>query len=347
VNWKSYVGHGWHMACDTTVSMETLEMLSARLQQLPAGFEVHPRVAKVMEDRRKMAAGALPVDWGFAESLAYAGLLHDGFAVRISGQDSERGTFFHRHAVLHDQSSGESYIPLQHLSGKPARFQVIDSLLSEEAVLGFELGYSTAEPEALVIWEAQFGDFANGAQVFIDQFISSAESKWDRVTGLTLLLPHGFEGQGPEHSSARLERFLQLCADSNMRVCVPTTSAQIFHLLRAQMLQSFRRPLIVMSPKSMLRNPLASSPLDDLANSSFRQIIPESSTQKPEEINRIILCTGKVYYDLYTAREEKGIDNIAIIRIEQLYPFPRKLLISVLAEYPQARSIVWCQEEPM
>ncbi len=347
VDWSKYRIKDEHRLVDTSVDLERIQALSKDIQQLPEGFTLHPRVAQILAERNKMASGGRPINWGFAETIAYASLLDEGYAVRLSGQDCGRGTFFHRHAVLHDQSSGESYIPLQHLSGKPARFQVIDSLLSEEAVLGFELGYSTAEPEALVIWEAQFGDFANGAQVFIDQFISSAESKWDRVTGLTLLLPHGFEGQGPEHSSARLERFLQLCADSNMRVCVPTTSAQIFHLLRAQMLQSFRRPLIVMSPKSMLRNPLASSPLDDLANSSFRQIIPESSTQKPEEINRIILCTGKVYYDLYTAREEKGIDNIAIIRIEQLYPFPRKLLISVLAEYPQARSIVWCQEEPM
>jgi len=219
--------------------------------------------------------------------------------------------------------------------------------LSEEAVLGFELGYSSAEPQTLVIWEAQFGDFANGAQVFIDQFISSAESKWNRVTGLTLFLPHGLEGQGPEHSSARLERYLQLCADCNMRVCAPTTAAQIFHLLRAQMLQSFRRPLIVMSPKSMLRNPLASSPLEDLSNSSFRQIIPETTELSPANVERVILCTGKVYYDLFTAREEKNISNIAIIRVEQLYPFPRNLLISVLAEYSEAYSVVWCQEEPM
>ncbi len=346
-DWSKYRDKDENKQVDTSVGLDRIQHLSRDIQKLPEGFTLHARVAQILEDRRKMASGGLPINWGFAETMAYASLLDDGYAVRLSGQDCGRGTFFHRHAVLHDQNSGDAYVPLQHLSGKPARFQVIDSLLSEEAVLGFELGYSSAEPETLVIWEAQFGDFANGAQVFIDQFISSAESKWDRVTGLTLLLPHGFEGQGPEHSSARLERFLQLCADNNMRVCVPTTAAQIFHLLRAQMLQTFRRPLIVMSPKSMLRNPLASSSLDDLANSSFRQIIPESDSLKPEEVHRIILCTGKVYYDLYTAREEKNINNIVIIRIEQLYPFPRNLLISVLAEYPEARSVVWCQEEPM
>ncbi len=332
---------------DTSVELERIRHLSDDMQKLPAGFTLHPRVAQIVGDRQKMASGGLPINWGFAESMAYASLLEEGFGVRLSGQDSGRGTFFHRHAILYDQNTGDNYIPLQHVGNEASRFQIINSLLSEEAVLGFELGYATAEPAALVIWEAQFGDFANGAQVFIDQFISSAESKWDRVTGLTLFLPHGFEGQGPEHSSARLERFLQLCAECNMRVCVPTTAAQIFHLLRAQMLQNFRRPLIVMSPKSMLRNPLATSSINELANSSFREIIPESNTLKVDEVRRIVLCTGKVYYDLFTAREKKEIDDIAIIRIEQLYPFPRNMLISVMAEYPAAESIVWCQEEPM
>ncbi len=332
---------------DTSVDLERIRHLSDVLQKLPEGFRLHPRVEQIVNDRRKMASGALPVNWGFAETMAYGSLLDEGFGVRLSGQDSGRGTFFHRHAILYDQRTGDNFIPLQQIGDTSSRFQIINSLLSEEAVLGFELGYATAEPATLVIWEAQFGDFANGAQVFIDQFISSAESKWDRVTGLTLFLPHGFEGQGPEHSSARLERFLQLCAECNMRVCVPTTAAQIFHLLRAQMLQDFRQPLIVMSPKSMLRNPRASSPLNELADHHFREIIPEESALNPEQVSRIILCTGKVYYDLLSARDEKDIENIAIIRIEQLYPFPRKLLISVIAEYPVVRSIIWCQEEPM
>ncbi|MEA1890151.1 MAG: 2-oxoglutarate dehydrogenase E1 component [Pseudomonadota bacterium] len=332
---------------DTSIELERIRHLSDDMQKLPAGFTLHPRVAQIVADRQKMASGGLPITWGFAEAMAYASLLDEGFGVRLSGQDSGRGTFFHRHAILSDQDTGDEYIPLQHIGDESSRFQVINSLLSEEAVLGFELGYATAEPATLVIWEAQFGDFANGAQVFIDQFISSAKSKWDRLTGLTLFLPHGLEGQGPEHSSARLERFLQLCAEYNMRVCVPTTAAQIFHLLRTQMLQNFRRPLIVMSPKSMLRNPLATSSVDELANSSFRKIIPENKELNPEQVCRIILCTGKVYYDLFAAREEKEINDIAIIRIEQLYPFPRNLLISVMAEYPEADSIVWCQEEPM
>lgn len=345
-DWSKYRYKDEQRVVDTAVDMPRLQRLSADLQKLPANFVLHPRVAQIMEDRRKMASGGLPINWGFAEAMAYASLLDEGYAVRLSGQDCSRGTFFHRHAVLHDLHTGDTYTPLQNLTDQPARFQVIDSLLSEEAVLGFELGYATAEPECLAIWEAQFGDFANGAQVIIDQFISSAESKWNRITGLTLFLPHGFEGQGPEHSSARLERYLQLCAEGNMLVCVPTTAAQIFHLLRAQMLQPLRRPLIVMSPKSMLRNPLSASSLDELSSSNFRRIIPENNQLNPGKVRRVILCTGKVYYDLFTARAEQEIDDIAIIRIEQLYPFPRQLLISVLAEYPVARSIVWCQEEP-
>ena len=351
VDWSKYRNKDnnnlYETQLDTSVELERIRHLSDDMQKLPMGFTLHPRVAQIIADRQKMASGGLPVNWGFAETMAYASLLEEGFGVRLSGQDSGRGTFFHRHAILNDQNTGDEYIPLQHIGNETSRFQIINSLLSEEAVLGFELGYATAEPATLVIWEAQFGDFANGAQVFIDQFISSAESKWDRITGLTLFLPHGLEGQGPEHSSARLERFLQLCAEFNMRVCVPTTAAQIFHLLRAQMLQNFRRPLIVMSPKSMLRNPLATSSVDELENSCFRKIIPESKELNPEQVRRVILCTGKVYYDLFAAREEKEVDDIAIIRIEQLYPFPRNLLISVMAEYPAADSIVWCQEEPM
>lgn len=347
VDWSKYRNKDYKNHIDTTVEVDRIHRLCSEIQKLPQGFTIHPRVVQILEDRRKMASGALPINWGFAEIMAYATLLDEGYSVRISGQDSGRGTFFHRHATLYDQVTGERYIPLKHICEPATRFQVVDSLLSEEAVLGFELGYATAEPETLTIWEAQFGDFANGAQVIFDQFISSAETKWGRFTGITVLLPHGLEGQGPEHSSARLERFMQLCAESNMRVCVPTTAAQIFHLLRSQMLRPLRRPLIVMSPKSMLRNPLATSSLDELLNGSFQQIITESAEISPEKVKRVILCTGKVYYDLFSARDEKGIDDIAIIRVEQLYPFPHDLLISVLAEYPNAASIVWCQEEPM
>ena len=347
VDWSKYRNKDYKNHIDTTVEVDRVHRLCSEIQKLPQGFTIHPRVVQILEDRRKMASGALPINWGFAETMAYATLLDDGYSVRISGQDSGRGTFFHRHAILYDQVTGDRHIPLQHICEPVTQFQVVDSLLSEEAVLGFELGYATAEPETLTIWEAQFGDFANGAQVIFDQFISSAETKWSRFTGLTVLLPHGLEGQGPEHSSARLERFMQLCAESNMRVCVPTTAAQIFHLLRSQMLRPLRRPLIVMSPKSMLRNPLATSSLDELSSSRFRQIIPESAEINPGKVRRVILCTGKVYYDLFSAREEKGINDIAIMRIEQLYPFPHDPLISVLAEYPNAASIVWCQEEPM
>ena len=347
VDWSKYRNKNFKNHIDTSVELDRIHRLCGQIQKLPQGFELHPRVIQILEDRRKMASGGMPINWGFAEIMAYATLLDDGYSVRISGQDSGRGTFFHRHAILYDQITGNRHIPLQQICEHVSQFQVVDSLLSEEAVLGFELGYATAEPEALTIWEAQFGDFANGAQVIIDQFISSAETKWSRFTGLTVLLPHGLEGQGPEHSSARLERFMQLCAESNMRVCVPTTAAQIFHLLRSQMLRPLRRPLIVMSPKSMLRNPLASSSIDELSNSSFQQIIPETEEINAEKVHRVILCTGKVYYDLFSAREEKEITDIAIIRVEQLYPFPHDLLIGVLAEYPNAVSIVWCQEEPM
>ena len=347
VDWSKYRNKDFQEPIDTSVDIDQIHRLCSQIQKLPQGFSLHPRVLQIIEDRRKMASGGLPINWGFAETMAYATLLDEGYSVRISGQDSGRGTFFHRHAVLYDQTTGDRHIPLQHICQQATQFQVVDSLLSEEAVLGFELGYATAEPEALTIWEAQFGDFANGAQVIFDQFISSAETKWSRFTGLTVLLPHGLEGQGPEHSSARLERFMQLCAESNMRVCVPTTAAQIFHLLRSQILQPLRRPLIVMSPKSMLRNPLATSALEELSSSNFRKIITETEDIHPEKVRRVILCTGKVYYDLFSAREEKGIDDIAIVRVEQLYPFPHDLLISVLAEYPNAGSIVWCQEEPM
>jgi 2-oxoglutarate dehydrogenase E1 component len=346
VNWKSYVGHGWHEDCDTTLSMDALETLAGRLQQLPAGFELHPRVAKVMDDRRKMAAGALPVDWGFAESLAHASLLHDGFAVRISGQDSERGTFFHRHAVLYNQIDNERYVPLQHIADDQPRFEVYNSLLSEEAVLAYEYGYATTEPETLTVWEAQYGDFANVAQVVIDQFITSGEAKWGRLCGLTLLLPHGYEGQGPEHSSARLERFLQLCVAHNIQVCNPTTPAQMFHMLRRQMIRRLRKPLIVMAPKSLLRHKAAVSSLDELSQGRFRAVIGEQQLTDLSRITRLVLCSGRVYYDLLEQRQAENIKHIALLRLEQLYPFPWRLLRQELARYPAVREFVWCQEEP-
>ncbi len=345
VDWSRYRGRRWTAPADTAVPVATLQELHARLERLPEGFELHPRVARILEDRRKMAAGALPLDWGFAETMAYATLLRQGHPVRLSGQDSGRGTFFHRHAVLHNQRDGTSWVPLQHL-GEQANFVVIDSILSEEAVLAFEYGYATAEPEALVIWEAQFGDFANVAQVVIDQFISSGEAKWGRLCGLTLFLPHGYEGQGPEHSSARLERWLQLCAEHNLQVCVPTTPAQMFHLLRRQVLRPYRKPLVVLTPKSLLRHKRSVSRLEDLAGGGFRPVIPEPEALDPGGVRRVVCCTGKVCYDLLEARQSAGRTDVAIVRIEQLYPFPEEDLAAALAPWEKARELVWCQEEP-
>jgi 2-oxoglutarate dehydrogenase E1 component len=350
VDWAPFLNSKWTDAADTHVPLAELQRLAEPLTTVPAGFKLHPTVARVLEARRQMAAGKQAVDWGMAETLAYASLLSNGYDVRLSGQDSGRGTFAHRHAVLHDQDRERwdqgTYIPLSNIGKDQGDFVVIDSVLSEEAVLGFEYGFSTAEPNALVIWEAQFGDFANGAQVVIDQFISSGETKWGRVCGLVLLLPHGYEGQGPEHSSARLERYLQLCAEHNMQVCVPTTAAQIFHLLRRQMLRPFRKPLVVMSPKSLLRKKEASSPIRELANGTFQTVIPEVDAIEAKEVKRIIACCGKVYYDLLTARRERREDHVAIIRVEQLYPFPHKQFAAEMRRYPNATEIVWCQEEP-
>jgi 2-oxoglutarate dehydrogenase E1 component len=346
VNWSDYKKQDWDAPVATPVPIETIRELSERMLTLPEGFELHPRVAKLMDDRRKMAAGALALDWGFAENMAYATLLNQGYQVRISGQDSGRGTFFHRHAVLHNVKDGTSYVPLLHLSEDQPSFLVIDSILSEEAVLGFEYGYSTAEPGCLVVWEAQFGDFANGAQVLIDQFITSGEAKWGRLCGLTLLLPHGYEGQGPEHSSARLERYMQLCAEHNIQVCVPTTPAQAFHMLRRQMLRPFRKPLIVMSPKSLLRHKLAVNALEDLTHGGFQTLLGEVDELKPKNVDRLVFCSGKVYYDLLETRRNLGLENVAILRIEQLYPFPATRYREELARYPKAKTIVWCQDEP-
>ncbi len=346
-DWRAYTDIKWSRKADTGMPLSELQTLGERLVTTPDGFELHPRVAAIYKDRVRMAAGALPVDWGFAELLAYGSLIQRGVPVRLSGQDSGRGTFFHRHAVLHNQQNGEAYAPLQALSANPSRLVCIDSVLSEEAVLGFEYGFASSEPEGLTIWEAQFGDFTNGAQVVIDQFISSGETKWGRLCGLTLFLPHGFEGQGPEHSSARMERFLQLCAQENLQIVAPTNAAQMFHLLRRQMLRPYRKPLIVFTAKSLLRHRLSVSKLDELANGRFHTVIPETHPLDPEVVKKVIFCTGKVYYDLLKEREEKERQDVAIVRIEQLYPFPVKLYTKALKHWPHARDIVWCQEEPM
>lgn len=346
IDWTPYFSDDWREAVQTSISNEMVASLSQRLLDVPEKFSVHPRVGKIYQDREKMAKGELPVDWGFAETLAYASLLEEGTGIRISGQDSGRGTFFHRHAVLHDQKTGKTYTPLSTIGNGDSHFTVIDSLLSEEAVLAFEYGYSTADPTCFVVWEAQFGDFANGAQVVIDQFISSGEQKWGRLCGLAMFLPHGYEGQGPEHSSARLERYLQLCAEHNIQVCVPTNAAQVFHMIRRQMKRNLRIPLIVMTPKSLLRHKAAASSLDELTNGNFQLIIPEVEDISPNDVTKIILCSGKVYYDLAMARAESERKDVAIMRIEQLYPFPENELKEYLAQYPNASKVVWCQEEP-
>ncbi|MCK4841707.1 MAG: 2-oxoglutarate dehydrogenase E1 component [Methylococcales bacterium] len=344
--WKKYTHQEWTAPCDTRVSLESIRLCNEKLHQLPAEFELHGRVAKVIENRSKMSAGALPLDWGFAENMAYATLVTEGKDIRLVGQDVGRGTFSHRHIALHNQINGDTWFPIQHICENQGRAQIFDSLLSEAGVLGFEYGYSSTEPEKLIIWEAQFGDFANGAQVVIDQFISSGESKWGRLSGLVLLLPHGFEGQGPEHSSARLERYLQLCADHNIQVCNPTTPAQIFHLLRRQLHRTYRKPLIIMSPKSLLRHKLAISTLEDLTDGAFLPIIPELDEIDPDHVTRLVLCSGKVYYDLLEARRTDELNHVTIIRIEQLYPFPSELYKAEIDRYSQLKQIIWCQEEP-
>ncbi|MDD5385452.1 MAG: 2-oxoglutarate dehydrogenase E1 component [Gallionella sp.] len=340
----------WNIPVDTAVPLQRLQQLAAPLTTIPQNFVLHSRVQKIVEDRIAMARGDLPLDWGMAENLAYATLLTEGYPVRLSGQDSRRGTFFHRHATWHDQDHKEGgegvYTPLQHLAPGQADFIAIDSLLSEEAVLGFEYGYATAEPDSLVLWEAQFGDFANGAQVVIDQFIASGEVKWGRLCGLVLLLPHGYEGQGAEHSSGRIERYLQLCADYNIQVCVPSTAAQMFHLLRRQMLRPMRKPLIVFTPKSLLRSKDAASPLAEFTGGKFQPVIAEADALDNKKVRRIIACSGKVYYDLLATRRAKGSQDMAIIRIEQFYPFPHDDFVAQIAAYPNATELVWCQEEP-
>jgi 2-oxoglutarate dehydrogenase E1 component len=346
VNWRPYVAGQWDESVDTTISPALVAELGTAITTTPTGFVPHSRVQRIIADRIRMAAGEMDMDWGFAETMAYASLIKEGYDCRVVGQDSGRGTFFHRHAVLHNQANRQEYIPLQQLSERPSSFRVIDSLLSEEAVLGYEYGYATTDPNTLVIWEAQFGDFANGAQVVIDQFISSGEAKWGRLCGITLFLPHGYEGQGPEHSSARLERFLQLCAEHNIQVCIPSTPAQMFHMLRRQMHRSFRKPLIVMTPKSLLRHKMSVSKLSALSDGTFQLVIPDRGDIDASRTRRIVFCSGKVYYDLLEARHIHRLDDVAIVRIEQLYPFPIDEYADNVKNYPNATEIVWCQEEP-
>ena len=347
VDWTPYIGAGWTDEGDTTYPLAKLQELAKKLTVVPDGIVVQRQVQKIYQDRDKMTAGALPINWGYAETLAFATLLEQDFPLRITGQDSGRGTFSHRHAVIHSQKDGSSYIPLKHLSENQPPLDLYDSYLSEEAVLAFEYGYATTSPKGMVIWEAQFGDFANGAQVVIDQFITSGEHKWGRLCGLTMLLPHGYEGQGPEHSSARLERYMQLCAEFNIQVCVPTTPAQIFHILRRQAIRPMRRPLIILSPKSLLRHKQAISSLEDLSEGSFKTVLPDSSSKAdPADVKRVVICSGKIYYDLINRREELAKDDVAVIRLEQLYPFPYKDFEAVLAPYTNVESLVWCQEEP-
>jgi 2-oxoglutarate dehydrogenase E1 component len=345
------VGKPWRQAIDTTCSAERINSISERwISNIPADFVVHPRVMKVLETRAAMGRGEQSVDWGFGETLAYATLVEEGFDVRLSGQDCGRGTFSHRHAVLHHQGRREQWVPLQHTADFQAKFTVIDSVLSEEAVLAFEYGYATAEPETLVIWEAQFGDFVNGAQVVIDQFISSGEQKWQRLCGLVMFLPHGLEGQGPEHSSARLERFVQLAAQENMHICIPSNPAQVFHMLRRQMMRKYRKPLIVFTPKSLLRHPLAVSELSAFTHGKFEVVLDDVDileTSAKQQVKRVVMCSGKVYYDLLDERRKNALADVAIVRVEQLYPFPTEELVEVLNQYPSAKRVVWCQEEPV
>jgi len=346
VDWAPHLGHHWTTPTDTRFPLVELQKLATRMEALPDGFVLHPQVQRLVEDRHKMTAGALPLNWGYAEIMAYATLLDDGYPIRLTGQDVGRGTFSHRHAMLFNQKDGRRFIPLNHLS-EAVCFEIYDSLLSEEAVLAFEYGYSTTTPNALVVWEAQFGDFANGAQVVIDQFISSGEHKWGRLCGLVVLLPHGYEGAGPEHSSGRIERYLQLAAQHNIQVCVPSTPSQMFHMLRRQIKRPLRKPLIAFTPKSLLRHKLAVSTLEDLANGTFQPVLSEIDPLDPKRIARVVLCSGKVYYDLLEKRRDDGATDVAIVRLEQLYPFPEQELSHAIAPYKNLKDVVWCQEEPM
>jgi 2-oxoglutarate dehydrogenase E1 component len=351
VDWSPFLNKKWTDSADTAIPLAEWKRLAERITKVPEGFKPHNLVDNVLNNRAAMGRGEVNVDWGMGEHMAFASLVASGYPIRLSGEDSGRGTFTHRHAVIHDQNREKwdigTYIPLQHVAEGQAQFTVIDSILSEEAVLGFEYGYAAAEPNTLTIWEAQFGDFVNGAQVVIDQFIASGEVKWGRANGLVLMLPHGYEGQGPEHSSARPERFMQLCADMNMQVVQPTTASQIFHLLRRQMIRPFRKPLIIMTPKSLLRNKDATSPITEFTKGEFRTVIGELDANiDAKKVTRVVACSGKVYYDLVKARETKKLNDVALIRVEQLYPFPHKAFAAEMKKYPNATEIVWCQDEP-
>ncbi len=343
-HWKGLSPDYSHAPVETGVPEETLRHLAERLTEAPQNFTIHPTVARVFKGWRQEVEEHKPVNWPFAELLAFGSLLVEGVPVRLSGQDSRRGTFSQRHAVIYDARTGEPYSPLNHLSPDQAPFQVYDSLLSEAAVLGFEFGYSLDAPGTLVLWEAQFGDFGNGAQVIIDQFIASSESKWQRDSGVVMLLPHGYEGQGPEHSSARLERYLQLCAEENLQVCYPSTPAQYFHVLRRQMKRPFRKPLVLMTPKSMLRSRAAVSPLEDLVRGRFHEVI-DDGTAEPTRVRRLVLCSGKLYHDLAERRAKDGPEDVALVRLEQFYPFPEEQLRRVLGRYRRVKEWVWVQEE--
>ncbi|PPK52192.1 2-oxoglutarate dehydrogenase E1 component [Marinobacter persicus] len=347
VDWTPYLGHEWTAKCETSVPLKTIQELGKKITQLPEGFSIQRQVSKIIKDREKMTAGALALNWGYGEMMAYATLLNEGHPVRITGQDVGRGTFSHRHAVLHNQKDGSTHITLKELAEDQPRFDIYDSYLSEEAVMAFEYGYASTSPNSLVVWEAQFGDFANGAQVVIDQFLTSGEHKWGRLCGLTLLLPHGYEGQGPEHSSARLERYLQLCAQHNIQVCVPSTPSQVFHMLRRQAKRPLRKPLIAITPKSLLRHKEAVSDLDDLTTGTFKTVLPEKEPSDPSKVTRLILCAGKVYFDLLEKKKADERDDVAIVRIEQLYPFPEDDLDELMSQYTNLENVVWCQEEPM
>ncbi len=346
VDWSPFLGHDWDVKYDSAISVEKIKELGEKLCAFPADYTLQSRVAKLYKDRVSMINGEKALDWGMAENLAYADIVVKGSNIRITGQDSGRGTFFHRHAVLHNQTDGSAYIPLANLHADQHKIEIYDSVLSEAAVVAFEYGYATAEPGTLTIWEAQFGDFANGAQVVIDQFLSSGEAKWGRLCGLTLLLPHGYEGQGPEHSSARLERFLQMCADHNWQVCVPSTPAQVFNMLRRQAHRPMRKPLIVMSPKSLLRHPLAVSSIEELAEGVFHNVIDEIDDINASDVKRVVMCSGKVYYDLLEQRRKNEQSDVAIIRVEQLYPFPQVEFGQIMSKFKHVKDWVWCQEEP-
>jgi 2-oxoglutarate dehydrogenase E1 component len=350
VDWTPFLGKKWTDAGDTAIPLSEWKRLAEKITTIPASVTPHSLVKKVYDDRAAMGRGDLPVDWGMGEHMAFASLVASGFPVRLSGEDCGRGTFTHRHAVIHDQSREKwdtgTYVPLENVSESQSPFVVIDSILSEEAVLGFEYGYASNDPNTLVIWEAQFGDFANGAQVVIDQFIASGEVKWGRVNGITLMLPHGYEGQGPEHSSARVERFMQLAADTNMQLVQPTSASQIFHVLRRQMVRNLRKPLVIFTPKSLLRHKDAASPVSEFTKGCFQTVIGENKAIKSDKVKRVVVCSGKVYYDLAKKREEKGADDVAIVRVEQLYPFPHKAFAAELKRFPNATEVVWTQDEP-